>query len=189
MIDHFKFLAPFYEKVFPLTYSEDIIKRAGLPVNGMLLDAGGGTGRVSKALQGTVSYVVLLDISFDMLLQAKFNPDLFLINSPTETTPFCDRQFHIILLIDAFHHVLSQEKTLVELWRILKPGGKLLIIEPDYNFFAVKLVALFEKLVLMRSHFQTPEFIANLARNLPKADVSLIKEQFNAWIIAVKQVD
>ncbi len=189
MIDHFKVLAPFYEKVFPLKFSEDIIKRAGLPVDGMLLDAGGGTGRVSKALQESVSNVVLLDFSLDMLLQAKDNQKLLLLNSTTETIPFPEQQFQVRSLIDAFHHVLSQEKTLEELWRVLKPGGKFIIIEPDFNLFVVKLVALFEKLVLMRSHFRSPEYIAELARKLPKSDVSLVREQFNTWVIVEKQVD
>jgi ubiquinone/menaquinone biosynthesis C-methylase UbiE len=189
MFDHFKFIAPFYEKVFPLKYSEKIIERVGLSNTGMLLDAGGGTGRVSKALQDFVSKVILLDVSRDMLLQAKENHKMLLVNSTTESVPFNDRQFEVILLIDAFHHVLCQDKTLEELWRVLIPAGKLLIIEPDYNFFAVKVVALFEKMLLMRSHFRTPETIEKFVRKLPGSKVSLIKEQFNAWIIVEKQAD
>jgi ubiquinone/menaquinone biosynthesis C-methylase UbiE len=189
IIDHFKILAPFYEKFIPSKYSEDLIKRAGLPVDGLLLDAGGGTGRISKTLKGFVSKVILLDLSFDMLRQAKDHQDIFLINSTTETIPFGDGQFQIILLIDAFHHVLSQEITVRELWRVLKPGGSFIIIEPDVNLTIVKLVALIEKLALMRSHFRKPEDIARLTMKLPKSDVSVIKEQFNAWIIARKQMD
>ncbi len=189
MIDHFKLIAPFYNKVFPLTYSDALIQRAGLPVDGMLLDAGGGTGRVSKAVQSLASKVVLLDASLDMLLQAKGISNIFRINSTSEMIPFRDHQFQVILLIDAFHHVISQEKTLIELWRILIPGGRLIIIEPDYNLFSVKLVALFEKLMLMRSHFRRPENIVTLARKLHRSNVSLIKDHFNAWVIVDKEGD
>jgi demethylmenaquinone methyltransferase/2-methoxy-6-polyprenyl-1,4-benzoquinol methylase len=186
MIDHFKVIAPFYEKVFPMNYADEIVKRAGLPVDGLLLDAGGGTGRVSKAVSDRVSKVVLLDVSLDMLSQGKNHHNLLLVNSTTETIPFAINQFEVILLIDAFHHVLSQEKTLSELWRVLQPGGKLIIIEPDIKLFAVKLVALFEKVMLMRSHFRKPEDIQKMAQNLNGSRVSLVREQFNAWVIVEK---
>jgi demethylmenaquinone methyltransferase/2-methoxy-6-polyprenyl-1,4-benzoquinol methylase len=186
MIDHFKVIAPFYEKVFPMKYAEEIVKRAGLPVDGLLLDAGGGTGRVSKAVSNRVSKVVLLDVSLDMLSQGKNDHNLLPVNSTTETIPFDSNQFQVILLIDAFHHVLSQEKTLCELWRVLQPGGRLIIIEPDINLFAVKLVALFEKVMLMRSHFRKPEEIQKMAQNLSGSEVTLVREQFNAWVIVEK---
>lgn len=189
MIDHFKFIAPFYEKFFPVKNVNDIIDRAGLPVDGILLDAGGGTGRVSKGLQEFVANVVLLDESLDMLFQARGNEHLLPTHSNTETIPFEDSRFQVILLIDAFHHVSSQEKTLLELWRVLSPGGKFIIIEPDFNLFAVKLVAFVEKFLLMRSHFRKPEDIVQLANQLEGSEVSLVMDGFNAWVIINKLAD
>ena len=51
------------------------------------------------------------------------------------------------------------------MFRVLKPGGLLVIEEPDIRTFGVKLIAIAEKLLLMRSHFLAPEEITNLFPN------------------------
>ena len=51
------------------------------------------------------------------------------------------------------------EASIAELVRVLEPGGRILIEEPDLTLLAVKLVAVAEKLLLMESHFRTPEAI------------------------------
>ena len=47
-------------------------------------------------------------------------------------------------MVDALHHVADQEATIRELWRLLKPGGRIIIEEPDIRRFEVKLLALIE---------------------------------------------
>jgi len=67
---------------------------------------------------------------------------------------------------------------------VLKPGGRLVIEEPDVRCWQVKLVALVEKLALMRSHFLSPpEIVALLPR---EALVTVESERWNAWVIAEK---
>ena len=70
---------------------------------------------------------------------------------------------------------------------MLKPGGYLVIEEPDLRTFVVKLVALAEKLALMRSHFLAPLEIAALF-DFPQAKVRIETEVdgFNAWVIVQK---
>jgi demethylmenaquinone methyltransferase/2-methoxy-6-polyprenyl-1,4-benzoquinol methylase len=46
--------------------------------------------------------------------------------------------------------------------RVLEPEGRSVIEEPDIRTFGVKLVALAEKILLMRSHFLSPIQIASL---------------------------
>ena len=46
MNSHFNFLAPFYDRVLPFARLEQTLKVLDLPHAGILLDAGGGTGRV-----------------------------------------------------------------------------------------------------------------------------------------------
>ncbi len=57
-------------------------------------------------------------------------------------------------MMDALHHMSFQKQAIGELWRVLKPGGRIVIIEPDIRRFVVKLIAIGEKIILMESHFR-----------------------------------
>jgi demethylmenaquinone methyltransferase/2-methoxy-6-polyprenyl-1,4-benzoquinol methylase len=184
--DHFDFIAPYYEKAFSMKFREKLVELAALPGRVNLLDAGGGTGRVSKALVHLVDRIIILDGSMGMLREASKSGDLELVNGHTEKLPFPNYSFEIILMVDALHHVALQDMTIQELWRALKPGGKIIIVEPDFDRFAVKLIALAEKLALMRSHFLSPGQIESLFQAYPGAEISIQKDGFNAWVICHK---
>jgi demethylmenaquinone methyltransferase/2-methoxy-6-polyprenyl-1,4-benzoquinol methylase len=183
--DHFDFLAPFYEKVIPAAATESMLRELDPSPECRLLDAGGGTGRVSAFLQEHVGSVVLSDISMGMLKEAGAKDNLQPTCALTETMPFSSDFFDCVLLVDALHHVNDQAQTARELWRIIKPGGRIVIQEPDIRRFAVKLIAIAEKLALMRSHFLSPEKIVNLF-SFDGAEIDVHTEEFNAWVIVKK---
>jgi ubiquinone/menaquinone biosynthesis C-methylase UbiE len=185
--DHFDLLAPIYEKFIPLRNYQSFLEHGNLPEAGRLLDAGGGTGRVAKALNAYISDIVIVDTSLEMLRQTKDHSELSRINSFVEELPFVDQSFDRVIMVDALHHVHSQQSTINELWRVLKPGGRILIEEPNFHLLSVKFVALAERLFLMRSHFLYPEQIITLF-NFPKAQTQLIHEGFNIWILVDKLV-
>jgi len=120
-----------------------------------------------------------------MLSEARQKDGLHPVCSHTEKLPFDDETFARIIMVDALHHVINQRGTLDELWRTLQPGGKLVIEEPDLRLFGVKLLAIAEKLALMRSHFLSPPRIAQLL-SYPNARVRIETSSFNAWVIAEK---
>jgi len=184
-LDHFDLLAPLYEIVIPPKDPQEIWKMLGLPVSGALLDAGGGTGRMAQFMTGKANPIVVADLSCKMLSEASQKDGLRPVCSHTEKLPFSDETFARIIMVDAFHHVCYQRSTAVELWRTLQPGGRLVIEEPDVRTFAVKLLALGEKLALMRSHFFSPERIANLF-HYSNAQVRIEAGNSNAWVIVEK---
>jgi ubiquinone/menaquinone biosynthesis C-methylase UbiE len=184
MFDHFDFLAPFYDRAMPFSRLELTLKMVALPVDGLLLDVGGGTGRVASALRPYVRAALVADFSIGMLVQAR-GKSLPAIHTPAEHLPFADGTFERIIMIDALHHVHSQAETISELWRILRPGGRLVIEEPDVRTLIVKVVAVGEKLALMRSHFLSPTKIA--AQFPPQAKVKIETEGYTAWVIVEKQ--
>ena len=82
-------------------------------------------------------------------------------------------------------HLHDPVRFLNECRRILKPGGRIVIQEPDIRTFVVKLIAVAEKLALMRSHFLFPQAIADLFV-FDEADIELHSEEFSAWIVIKK---
>jgi ubiquinone/menaquinone biosynthesis C-methylase UbiE len=185
LLDHFDLLAPLYDRLITNPEETMILQLARLPTEGNLLDAGGGTGRISQHLVQHAGQVIVLDSSIKMLIQALSKNGLRAVGSETEYLPFSDASFERVTMVDALHHVAEQKRSLQELWRVLKPGGFLVVEEPDIQHFAVKLVALAEKLALFRSHFLSPERISEHLEELG-AKTQIIREKPNAWIIAEK---
>ena len=185
--DHFGLIAPWYDRIFGSSQIEHWNHLLKLPVEGRILDAGGGTGRVAEMIRCGTCEVFVADLSLGMLRQVGKKEGLYALCSQTENLPFEEESFERIILVDALHHVLNQKKTLLDLFRVLKPGGCLLIEEPDIRKFGVKILAVAEKVLLMRSHFISPEVIAGVFKELPAA-VSVVTEGSAAWIVVERNL-
>ncbi len=187
IFDHFNLIAPYYDRVLGGDNREHWLRLLDISPGARLLDAGGGTGRVSEMLGCPSCTIIVADASRGMLREAAGKPGLIPVQAEAETLPFPPASFDRILMVDALHHVADQARTVAQLWQALKPGGRLLIEEPDVRQFAVKLIALGEKLLLMRSHFLPPERIEALLRSLG-AQVSVELVGANALLLAVKGI-
>ena len=184
---HFRLLAPFYERFIQPKEPEKILAHLGLPQpGGAVLDAGGGTGRVAQFFLGKAAAVVVADQTFEMLQEVRKKDGLSGVCALTEEMPFNDGHFCCIVMVDALHHVADQAATIRELWRLLKPGGSIIIEEPDIRNFKVKVLALAEKLALMRSRFLSPGQVTALF-DFPGASSRVEVEGWTAWMIIKKE--
>jgi SAM-dependent methyltransferase len=73
------------------------------------------------------------------LLQPAHRSRAFLSAAAAEALPFCAGSFDGVFCVDVLHHVSSQQRVLSEIQRVLRPGGRVVCIEPN-PFFPVNLV-------------------------------------------------
>lgn len=187
VLDHFGLLAPFYDRLISPPDADQLRQLLDLPAPGVMLDVGGGTGRVAVLLQALVDRLILSDPSFKMLRQAQSKAgNLMLVQGQAERLPFPDGFFDRVLVVDALHHFRDQQQAVHELARVVRPGGRLVIEEPNINRLSGKLVAFFEKLALMGSRFYPPAALREMAA-ATGLDASIVtNHKFAAWIVAVK---
>ncbi len=187
-LDHFSVIAPIYERVISQVNLVPLLDLLKLDPAIRLLDVGGGTGRVSQNLADMVSQVVLTDLSWGMIREAGAKAILQPACAHAERLPFATGTFERILMVDAFHHVCDQEQTAAELIRVLAPGGRLVVEEPNICKFPVKLIALAEKLAMMRSKFVRPEQMRQIfERYGGRVSVNTVPEDdVNVWLLVEK---
>lgn len=181
MFDHFGLLAPFYEVFIRPKFPETLSDILQMPEGGKLLDVGGGTGRVSQFFAQQSSQVIVCDISLPMLQQSTEKEGIAQVNALSERIPYPDHAFERVIMVDALHHVMDQQDTAHEMWRVLKPGGRIVIEEPNHHHWAVKIVAWAEKALLMRSHFLNPRQITELFQST-NSFMTIHEEGYNVWI-------
>ena len=186
-IDHFGWLAPYYDRIFNHQNPEQLQTLLALPTHGCLLDAGGGTGRIAQTLRGLSGPIVVTDISGGMLQQAAQKDELIPLQTHVELLPFANDSIERILVVDAFHHFCNQHQAAVELWRVLAPGGRLVIEEPNIDTWPVKLLALAERLALMGSRFYSPHQMKTMFEVLGANVQTHTDHEFNAWVVVQKR--
>ncbi len=183
--DHFDFLAPIYDKVIKPKPPTDLLGYLNLNGSSQVLDVGGGTGRIAQSLVPHSARITIVDLSYKMLQEAAAKPGLDGVMAGSEHLPYGDESFDAVLMVDALHHVIDQVVTLNELFRVVNPGGTLVVEEPDINTFAVKLIAIAEKLFGMRSHFLSGEQIAGMFENCCKG-AQVYRKDYSVWVVVKK---
>lgn len=101
--------------------------------HGPVLELGFGTGRLLEELSGRgINGVVGLDQSIHMvriaqsgLRKRSLTPKL--VNGRSQNLPFCNHSFRTIASTFPSPYILERQ-TLLEIWRVLSPGGRLVII-------------------------------------------------------------
>ncbi len=185
MVDHFRLIAPFYDRLMGAPDAGRLADLLKLPTAGWLLDAGGGTGRASHPLRPMVGRVVVSDRSGRMLARARAK-SLTAVRAQVECLPFGDGTFDRVLVVDALHHFSDQAAAIGNFVRVLKPGGRMVIEEFDANSPWVKLIAIAEKAAWMGSRFHRPQDI----RDMLSAHGLKVRVQtgrpLTAWVVADK---
>ena len=113
-------------------YRKLALRRAGLQPGMHLLDVATGTGLAAQAaldLGLSPSHIVGLDPSAGMLHENQKLRAIPLIQARGESLPFADGSFDFISMGYALRHVEDLSLLFREFHRVLKPGGRVLILE------------------------------------------------------------
>ena len=96
-------------------------------------DLGCGTGHLTEALAPVVRRVIAVDESGAMLTAARkrltAHENVDVRNGNLEALPIEDGELDVALLFMVLHFVLEPQKALAEARRVLKPAGRLLIVD------------------------------------------------------------
>ncbi|MHC4945685.1 MAG: class I SAM-dependent methyltransferase [Planctomycetota bacterium] len=101
-----------------------------------VLDLGCGTGVMIDALAARFGTILGLDASLEMMSgvdrtpRMKLKKPVHLIMGDVESLPFAEGAMDRIVCRSILHHAESVDKALAEVYRVLKPGGRVAIAEP-----------------------------------------------------------
>lgn len=128
-------------------YRRQALLRAGLQPGMQALDVGIGTGLVAcraAEIVGNPALVTGLDPSPGMLGNAKLPAGVKLVEGYAEEIPFPDASFDFVSMGYALRHISDLSVAFREFSRVLKPGGRLCILEitrPDSKLLGALLKA------------------------------------------------
>ena len=95
-----------------------------------ILDIAAGTGTSSVALTKTGARVVAVDFSAGMVAEGRRkHPTLEFIEANAEKLPFGDNVFDAVTISFGLRNINDPRAALAEMYRVLKPGGRLVICE------------------------------------------------------------
>lgn len=136
------------------------LNMTGLRPGQKALDLAGGSGDMARVLArqvGKKGKVILSDINPSMLAKGRerllnegFGEEVEYVIADAEQLPFADNTFHCVTMAFGLRNVTDKGKALQSIFRVLKPGGRLLILEfshlkvkalqPLYDAYSFKIL-------------------------------------------------
>ncbi len=137
--DIFNSTAPDYDRVERVMafgsgpwYRRRALTLAGLRPGMRVLDVAMGTGLVAReamAIVGASGQVIGLDPSIGMVSEAKRSLDLSVVLGRGELLPLQAQTFNFLSMGYALRHVSDIDAAVREYFRVLKPGGRVCLLE------------------------------------------------------------
>jgi len=143
------------------------VEKAGLRPGMEVLDLAGGTGDLTALMAPRVApggKVVLSDINEAMLSRGRermldrglAGDQVEYCLADAERLPFTSERFDVVTIAFGLRNVTDKETALGEMFRVLKPGGQLLVLEfshpvpalaPAYDLYSFRVLPAIGKLV------------------------------------------
>jgi len=161
------------------------IEMSGVRGGQKVLDIAGGTGDLAAKfarLVGERGEIVLADINSSMLQRGRERlvddgvvGNVKYVQANAENLPFAENYFDCITIAFGLRNVTHIDKALASMYRVLKPGGRLLVLEfskpvapglaPVYDAYSFNILPLLGKLVA--GDAQSYQYLAESIRMHP----------------------
>ena len=122
--------------------------QTGLRPGQRALDVAGGTGDLALGMArqvGSTGRVILSDINWEMLSRGRdrlldegLAGNVSAVQANAEKLPFADASFDCVTIGFGLRNVTDKPKALASMRRVLKPGGRLLVLEFSHPVAGVK---------------------------------------------------
>lgn len=172
------------------------IERSGARPGQCILDIAGGTGDLTRKfsrLVGPAGKVILADINDSMLkvgrdklINGGTAGNVEYVQANAEALPFADNTFDIITIAFGLRNVTDKDAALRSMQRVLKPGGKLMVLEFSktqnlaltklYDFYSFNILPQMGKLIA--NDAESYRYLAESIRMHP--DQETLKEMMEA---------
>ena len=152
-------------------YIKSIEELCNLKETDIVLDVGTGTGIMMEAVAPFVSHVDGIDISADMITKCKDMKKCMVMVCDARKMYLSDNTFDLVIARMSFHHIIENtQKAFDECYRVLKPGGRMVISEgipPDEICLEIykKIFSIKEKRIVFNEYLlQTYLFISGFKK-------------------------
>ena len=115
-----------------------------LPLSGHVLEIGTGKGRFLAALAKHAERITTLDVDAAQQRAAKLHVRqtqagrrIRFIAHDAEQLPWPDASFDAVASVNTFHHLQRPERVFLEMLRVLKPGGKIVVCDLSPRGFQI----------------------------------------------------
>lgn len=141
-------------------WKRHFVGTSGIHQGNKVLDLAGGTGDIAKLMMplvGESGHVIIgdinqamLDVGNDRMIDAGFMGRFECVQMNAEALPFDANSFDAITMAFGLRNVTNKQQALNEMERVLKPGGKALVLEFSevknalmskvYDFYSFKIL-------------------------------------------------
>jgi ubiquinone/menaquinone biosynthesis C-methylase UbiE len=155
----------------------------------VLLDVGGNTGKITEVYARDCKEVVVLEPKHAVVEYGrKYRPHIKYVEGGAENIPLPAEHFDKVVASASFHHFPNQDIGLEEMKRVLKPDGKMIIIEIDPNTGRGKRLKICEGILHTGAKFYEPLQLRKKVEDHGLEVLSINSTALGYFLTAVKSV-
>lgn len=122
-----------------------ILEITAIKKEDFILDMGCAKGELLYRLTTCARGGIGIDIARNILKRARKSEKIRYVQADAEYIPFDDNVFSKIICLDLLEHVINPEKVVIEIKRILKENGEIIIEVPTTGFLSSLLTGDFHE--------------------------------------------